>query len=252
MAKSKGKEWYQRGKDGWTRAKEEDEAAKERRESQAPWRFRLKPDTSAKITMLDTPNFFVHEHQLKIKGRWGNFFTCIKEMDSCPICEDLENHPGHIVVGTCINHSKWTDREGKVYQHRKQLFVAKGRARQHLANQIKRHKDLKFHVFEMSRGSSNTECSCGEDFEHLGKLTKAKLKKFIPEDQDESWLEPFDYETLFAPKSAEELRKVVGLAPPVGSEEGDGDGGQEGDDDLGLGNDAGNGDGDDISVEDLI
>lgn len=87
-----------------------------------------------------------------------------------------------------------------------------------------------------------------EDYEHLGKLTKAKLKKFIPEDQDESWLEPFDYETLFAPKSAEELRKVVGLAPPVGSEEGDADGDKESDDGLGLGDE----DGEDISVEDLI
>ena len=36
---------------------------------------------------------------------------------------------------------------------------------------------------------------------------------------DEEWLAPFDYMTLFAPKSVEELRKISGQNPPVGADD---------------------------------
>ena len=60
-----------------------------------------------------------------------------------------------------------------------------------------------------------------ENFEFQKKLTKEQLMKLAPKDGDISaadWLKPYNYEELFAPKSPEELRKLIGQAPPVGAD----------------------------------
>ena len=222
--KAKDKSWYQKGKAGAKRAGEMDAAAQARRDAKGPLRFWLETSSEAKVTFLDNPQFFLSEHNLKLGGKWHNFFTCIQELDTCPLCESGDN-PGYVVVGTVINHKTFTDRDGKEHKNQKMLFVGKGKARQKLLKQIeRREEDLKFCVYLMSRGPGSTECATGEDFEYLKRLTKTQLKKLIPEGEKEDWLEPFDYEKIFEPKSAEELRKIVGGAAPVGSEEENGDG----------------------------
>lgn len=111
MAKKK-KSWYRTGEEGWAKAKQEDAEAKKRmEESRDPRknRFWLENDSAAKVTWLDTPSFFLHEHNLKINGRWGNYETCLKDFDTCPICESGQAS-SYIVVGTVISHKVWTDR----------------------------------------------------------------------------------------------------------------------------------------------
>jgi len=173
---------------------------------------------------LDTPQFFLYEHQLKIGGNWRNWFTCLKDIDTCPICESGE-HPSYVVVATVINHRKWTDKEGKVHQNEKQLAVFKGKARERILKQIERRDgDLKFCVYEFSRGSSGTEASTGEDFEFLNKrLTKKQLMSLAPAGADETWIEPFDYAEILAPKTPKELRAIVGGEEPVGGDDDDGE-----------------------------
>ena len=217
------KSWYKTGEEGWDKAKKEDAAAKRRREeSRDPRknRFWLENDSAAKITWLDTPQFFLHEHNLKIDGHWGNFETCLKDFDTCPLCESGLNS-SYIVAGTIISHKVWVDKAGNRHANEKQLFVAKGRARQRLLRQIGlRDGDLTGCVFEMARGSGATECASGEDFEYIGRITKAKLKKLVPKGATgKEFLAPLNYEEIFAPKTAEELRQIVGGEEPVGSKE---------------------------------
>jgi|WetSurMetagenome_2_1015567.scaffolds.fasta_scaffold103231_2 hypothetical protein len=216
--------WYSTGKAGWKRAKEEDAAAKARREQRGPRRFWLDYDKSAKIVFLDTPDFFVHEHNLKIGGKYFNYATCLREIDTCPPCDEGDN-PSYIVAGTIINLTPWTDKEGKEHKNEKQLFVAKGRARQRLMKQIERRGgELTGCVYEMSRGNSTTECSTGEDFEYIKTVKKlSDLLKAAPVDKkgqpDPTFIEPFNYAEIFAPKTSAELRAMLGLSAPVGSEE---------------------------------
>jgi hypothetical protein len=226
MAEKKNKAagaWYSTGKAGWKKAKEEDAAAKARREQRGPRRFWLDYDKSAKIVFLDTPDFFVHEHNLKIGGKYFNYATCLREVDTCPPCDEGDN-PSYIVAGSIINLTPWTDKEGKVHKNEKQLFVAKGRARQRLMKQIERRGgDLTGCVYEMSRGSSTTECSTGEDFEYIKTVEVKKMLKAAPVDKkgqvDKTFIEPFNYAEIFAPKTSAELREMLGLSAPVGSEE---------------------------------
>lgn len=258
MAKSSKKNaasWYHKGKDGVQVSKRVDEEARIRREQQGPMRFWLEKDSSAKVTLLDSPEFFMYEHNLEIAGKFFNHFTCIKEFDTCPLCESGDR-PSFVVVATVINHKKYTDKEGKTRINQKQLLVAKGKARQVLLRQIERRDgDLKYCAYELTRGTVATECSSGEDQEFLGRLTKQKLEGLIPEGEDASWLEPFDYEKIFAPKSQEELRKIVNMPAPVGSAD---EGSGKAEDGLNLGDDEKEGKtpgkavDEGLSIEDLI
>lgn len=218
------KAWFQKGEAGRKQAESEDAAAEARRKARSgPQRFYLKNDTSAKSTFLDNPDFFLHEHNLKINGKFYNYFTCLKDIDTCPICDDGDQ-PSYIVVATIIDHRKFT-KEGKEYVNEKKLIVFKGRARQRIMKQIERRDgDLKFCAYELSRGSTGTECSTGEDFEFLKRLTREQVISLAPKGTTaEDWLKPLNYEEIFAPKTAAELRKILGGEVPVGAgEEGDG------------------------------
>ena len=238
--------WFKTGKEGWSQAKKEDEAAKQRRAGADPWRFRLEADSSAKMTFIDTPTFFFHEHSLKVGGRWTTE-TCINEFDTCPLCESGLN-VSYVVAGTCINHSKYVTKKGQELKNQKQLFVGKGRARQRLQKQIERRDgDLSCCVYEMSRGTGQTECATGEDFEYIKRLQKKQLRAFVPEGQDaEEWLAPYDYAKIFKPKTAEQLAELVGAAPPVGGENDDTGGDKDTD---GVVDPE---DGKELSIEDLL
>jgi len=216
------KRWYQTGKEGFKRSQQEDEAAKARREQRGPRRFWLKSGSSAKVTFLDTPQFFLYEHGIKIGKSYRNYFTCIKDLETCPLCE-ANYVPSYIMAGTVIDHSSYTDENGKTYKNQKRLFVAKGAARQIMLRKIKKKGgDIKFYRFEFTRGTNATECSTGEDIEVLGKVSKEKLLALKPSDVDpKEWLAPFSYEEIFAPKSAKELARLVGLDAPVGQDDED-------------------------------
>jgi len=218
------KEWFQKGKEGTERSKTEDAAAKKRRaEGGKIQRFYLKGDTSAKITFLDNPAFFFHEHNLNMNGKWFNYFTCIKDFDTCPICESGDS-AGYVLAATVIDHSTWKDDQGEQQGHRKRLFIAKGKARQLILRRIESQGkdgepgDLTGCVFECARGSSPTECSTGEDIQFLAKLPNlSSLLKYAPKDAKD-YLEPIDYAKLLAPMTPKKLREVVGAPSPVGSD----------------------------------
>ena len=239
MAKKEAaKSWYQTGKEGAKKAQKIDVDNKARRDAGGDnvRRFWLEPDSSGMLTFLDTPNFFFYEHNLKIGGKYFNFYTCLQDFDTCPLCEAPDGRASYVLAGTIVSHKKYTDKEGKVHTNQKQLFVAKGRARQRLLKQIERRDgDLRGCVFEMSRGTGNTESSVGEDFEFIKRLDEKTLSKFAQGEtkaDKKKWLEPFNYPELLAPKSAAELRKLVDGADPVGSEEDDSKVGEEPDDEL--------------------
>ena len=223
MAEAK---WYQTGEAGAKRAKKIDKEQKARREqTRGPRRFWLESDTAAKVTFLDTPKFFFHEHNLKLEGRFFNYFTCLQDFDTCPICESGDR-PSYVVAGTILSHKEWEDNDGNKHKIQKQLFVAKGRARQKLLRQIeKRDDDLAFCVYEHARGSSPTEANTGEDVEFIKRLKKSQVKSLIPQSilgDDETatdYMKPFDYSDVFKPLTAKELRDIVGGEAPVGSEE---------------------------------
>lgn len=222
--------WYKTGNDGVEEGAKKDAQAKARADQRENRRFWQQKDASAKIIFIDTPAFFFSEHNLEISGHFGNFFTCLNDFDECPLCLDGDN-PRYVVAGTIIDTSSYEGKDGNVYKNQKKLFVALGEARKNTLKQAaKRDGDLSYCIYELSRGSATTDPNTGRDFEFIKKTSRASIGKWLAaqwtkegkefkKSDIEKFLTPFDYAKIFAPKSAAELRKLVGMATPIGGAE---------------------------------
>ncbi|MDR1945999.1 MAG: hypothetical protein LBQ51_02375 [Desulfovibrio sp.] len=213
-------EWYKTGDEGY---KQVQKIQEERQKEYGPRRFFLKPNTSAKVTFLDSNGFYFHEHELQIDGKWGHYFTCRRDFDECPLC-DAGISVSYGCAYTVIDHSEYQTKSGGSIKNQKKLLVIKPTVVNKLARKRENEQlkgNLTGAVFLFTRDKKE-ECRTGEDLEFIKKLSQKDLIKFKPKDSKESdadWIKPFDYLALFAPKSVEELRKISGQAPPVGSDD---------------------------------
>ena len=214
-------QWYraseEAGLEELQRSQEERRAA-----SVASYRFFLKPGENAKLIVLDEKfGFFIYEHNLKLNGRWGNFYTCRHDFSECPICESGDK-PGYVAMMTVIDTRPYTTKDGRTIRGSKRLLACK----QAVINKLARRREendgsLQYCVVQFARDSEK-ECATGEDIQVSKRLTAAEVLKFRAagsDMSDEDWLKPFDYIKLFEPKSIDEMRRVVGQAPPIGADD---------------------------------
>lgn len=215
--------WFKVGEDGVKEAHRVDEENERRRkEAQSgARRFWLPPDKSAETTFLDTQGFFLREHQIYLARSWMNWETCLSDFDNCPLC-DAGMFASYVAMFTVIDHSEFQLKRGpnagQLVKDQKRLFVAKSTARNKLLKQKERQGgNLTLCRFECTRYTSK-ECSTGEDFHFIKRATMEEVLSLAPPGEDaQEWVKPFDYAKLFYPKSAEELSKLIGEAPPVGA-----------------------------------
>jgi hypothetical protein len=209
---------FKTGEAGYQQAQQIQEEQARRFNTQ---RFWLKPGESAKVTFLDSIGTYFSEHELQLNGKWGNYFTCRHDFSECPLC-DAGYKFTYVCAYSIIDHSSYTTKKGDILKDQKKLLIL----RPTLINKLARRRegcggDLTYCVFSFARDKKE-ECRTGEDIQFLKRITPKALLTRKPKDSkesDEEWLKPFDYRKLFAPKSIEELRRLIGQAPPVGSSE---------------------------------
>lgn len=214
-------QWFSKGDAGLKKKHQLDELARMRKEKGAP-RFFLKhtgneneetgaKDNEARIVFLDSEGFFIHEHNLKIDGRWGNMFTCVKEYGPCPICEATNDKPTFTCYYTVIDTRKWPKKDGTISKARKVLFPAKGTATDIIADLRKEHDgNLRGLVVDVKR-RSDKDPNCGREFKVAGRVDPSK--KF-----EGDMAKPYDYMKVLAPPTGKELEGAgVGAHAPVGS-----------------------------------
>ena len=175
---AQGAEWYSTGKTGYENAQRIQEEVKHQ---YGPSRFWLKPGGSAKVTFLDTEGFYFHEHNLKLNGKWGNHFTCLKDFSECPLC-DSGDRSGYVCAYTIIDHSEYETKQGKKIKNQKRLLVV----RPAVMNKLARRREslegnLQYGLFLFTRDGEQ-ECSTGEDIEFIKRLNAKDLVKFKPSD----------------------------------------------------------------------
>lgn len=215
--------WFKTGNDGVTEAHRVDEENERRRkEAQSgARRFWLPADKSAEITFLDNTIFCLREHQLYLGRSWQNWMTCLSDFDNCPLC-DAGMYASYVAMFTIIDHTEFQLKRGpsagQLVKDQKRLLVAKTGARNKILKQRELQKgDLTLCRFSTTRYTSK-ECSIGEDWNFIRKATMEEVLALAPTGEDpQEWIKPFDYAKLFYPKSAEELSKIIGEAPPVGA-----------------------------------
>lgn len=235
MAKNvRRKKWYYEDNEVWDEGKREKARQKARIEGRGPRRFYLKQDTSTRVTFLDSPRFAVWEHEHVEEDKTRLHFTCVKDFDpdGCVCCE--ENMKRYfLLIATIINHTKWTDRDGNIHKNQKELFCVKTKMHDIWKKQVQKREDLRGCTYEVTRSDYSKAPVSGDSFEFEKRRSEEILVKMVPKSYIREaaknkvstkkavrdFLEPFDYPKVFAYKKAEEIRKALGIAAPVGAED---------------------------------
>lgn len=194
--------WYSEGFDG---AEEAVKKAQARRKPKM-WRFFLRSGESKTISFLDDRAFSFMEHNYKHNGRWGNYATCIGRQNGCPFCL-ADNNPYRVTVFTVIDHSVFTDKQGKAVTDTKKILAAK----EDQALILKRCKDqwggLKGQRVVVTRGTGQRSPAWGESFAldvQNGQIIRTDWSKY----PREFLTTPTNYVEMFAAMSREELAQI--------------------------------------------
>lgn len=206
------------------------EEEKQRQKEQAEqgnvreWRFKLSPSSTGYIVFLDNIDVFLLEHQysktVNGKTNYYNYETCIRDIEGeCPLC-DNGNNASLVSVASIIDFTEYTKKDGTKTGPRKKIIVLKKGGTERFLRKQEKQGGLKYKKFEMYRSSDQKGEATGTDAEFEKEVDPEVLKKFCPEGTDPNeWIKPFDYNELFKPKSAQEIRQLIGISEPVGSSE---------------------------------
>jgi hypothetical protein len=137
------------------------------------------------------------EHQLKIgegKRAWQNWFTCLGR--GCPLCEG-NNKPYLATAYTVIDHTRWESKtDKKVHENEIRLFVCKSEVAKTLSKAAIKRKGLRGWKVDVSRTTDKSPSTGNSfDWEEKTELTND--------------LQPIDYMEAFAPKTIEEINKIL-------------------------------------------
>jgi len=183
-AKSKGLSYLKKGAAAVTEVAKA-EAQAELRKTNNTWRFWLPDGEDAKITFLDgglladgtIDSVVYHEHNVKMNGRFGNTFLCIKEFEACPLCEQDDN-AAFVAAFTIIDHRKYTDKDKKEHKDQTRLFVCKLETYKLLQKIATKRDGLAGATFDVSR-TGDKSASVGNMFDYTSKApVGAILKKY--------------------------------------------------------------------------
>lgn len=172
--------------------------------------------------LLDTTAFW--EHNLKLGGHWRNWFPCTQVEEPCPICEGGEN-PYLVSLFTVIDHSEYTDKNGKTHKNERRLFAAKRETFRRLQKIAAKRGGLTGITFDVSR-TGDKSASVGDTFDFVEKRTLNAIAKAYSLTKED--VQPFVYDDVIEYRDAKALRKA-GFG--AGGVNGDGDE----DDDAGVG-----------------
>ena len=207
--------WFQRGKAGAETQRKLTQQRKSKAERSA-FRFFLKPGESAKLVFVDPKKlggFYCYVHQLQLNGSWNNFFTCSKELDICPVCDQSGKHPTYTAHYTVIDTRK-IEGENRTYENEVRLYPAKGPAIDILAEYATKLGDLHGVVFEVKR-YTDKDSNCGVGFTRVGTKRVDVAKKFGADKN-----KTLNYEKILALPTEEELEAsgLLGTGTPIANE----------------------------------
>jgi len=222
--KKKTGSWMRRGKAAAS-AMKKDEARVQRLKEQSDrlWRFFISTkniDEEYLVTfldgeigddgMLDAPMWY--EHTVQHAGKWENF-VCTESVDPdepCPICAAGGKGSEASLVGvlTLIDHTPYTSKDGKTFQHRRRLFVMKQKTVKQLRKIATKRGGLTGVTMEITR-TGDMSARVGDMFEFSSKNPLADIGESLKEDLGKNYtpelIQPADYDEEIVYYTADEL-----------------------------------------------
>lgn len=214
--------FLKKGKQARKEAVAVDEQRRARDEESKVFRFFVPRGQERRITFLDgdldDDNELVmtayYEHNLYMNGRWNNFFVCTgNEDEPCPICEEGKM-PSMVAVFTIIDHSEYTDRNGKTHKDQPKLLVAKRQTQKLLEYQAAKRGGIAGITFDVARIDEDQSAAVGTSFDFVEKNPVSKIKQKFGVDV-------YNYEDIINYRSPDDLRKMgFGKPSKIGGEAG--------------------------------
>lgn len=202
--------WFRTGFEAAIKEKEKNDKLGEIRRSRSASTFWLREGGEAQIMFLDDTCYSIYEHRVYIDGKWQQY-TCVKEFQPCPLCKMSSKNVSRasfVSYFTIIDFTPFQRRDGTLAKYSKRLYGAKGNMPRILYDQKQRLGTLVGHIFKVKRYGKNSSAS-GDYIEFVEKAVDPLKLVATPED-----LKPFDYATVLAPPTEEELA-ALGLGNVV-------------------------------------
>lgn len=209
--------WMLKGDQSAQALKQQVDIQEEKKKNRAPKRLRVPQMSSVKVIFLDEEGATCTEHAVEVKTGNNNFmyehYTCLGAMNGCPLCM-AGNKPYQVTYYTVIDlTSKWTDKQGVLHQNEKLIYALKTQPAYALVEKKKRWGGLTGKQIIISRKGEQDYAS-GSDFEpdmREGKFIQYDRSKMAGKEE----YKPYDYETIFAPKTPDYIRQALGLTIPA-------------------------------------
>jgi hypothetical protein len=177
------------------------------------YRFFLKEDEDANLTFLTPKPITLREHNLKINGKWGNFYTCLTPLGQrCPICEaGLKSST--VKAFYVVDHRSYKDKNGKQHKDSIRVMPMKQKSYKIFKKQVmtyfKGEGEISYQYLKVgiSRSTSDGSPGTGDIFNILGKTKEIPREWKVNKDGKK-----FDIESLskeFAPVKKEIMARVV-------------------------------------------
>ncbi len=181
-------------------------------------RFYMKYDTEALVLYLDDLLFPVVEHSFKDSNGWTVFETCIEDIEGeCPLCDNKTTK--YLGFASTIIHINPYDKKGNLQPPTKKLIVIKQGASKNWLRRQKEYGTLKGKIFNLYRSNDSKSATTGSDMEFKKNADWDRVAEKTPNGiKFEDWIAPYDYKDIFKPKTPSELRKILAIPDPVGSE----------------------------------
>ena len=228
-AGGKAPSWLLSGSAAQAVAKEHSDAAEERKaDRDKSWRFYLKPDNEARLFFLNGDIItegdnkgsfdidFVEEHAVRPNGsKVPKFYVCISSTETCPLCES-GNFAAFVGLFAVIDTTKFTNKEGKVFQNKKKILAAKGQSIKKLAKKAQiAGGSLAGVVMDVSRSDSRS-ATVGDEFEIVGTFPLEALGKRVDSKNWEQVIAIPDWAHELTYLSAAEQREKFHFDAPAG------------------------------------
>ena len=213
--------FLKKGKDAHAQVEKADQETEKKKAAASVRRFFLPKDKETQITFLDgdldedglleTVTFW--EHNLRLNGRWFNYFTCTQDDEPCPICQGGDT-PSLVAVFSIIDHTKWVDKNSVSHQHERRLFACKRETFKRLQKLATKRKGLAGVTFDVSRIGEKSP-AVGSDFDFSEKRAMSELIEAYSVTEED--VASYNYEEIITYRNAEELRGLGFGIMPIGA-----------------------------------
>lgn len=215
-----------------------------------PDRVWMPAKDSRDFVFCDDAPFTFDEHNLKLNGNWKNWITCLAPVteDGEPNCCQIAGKDSRYRVSmlTIVDTSKWTDKKGVTRQYEIKVLPAKFKTSQKLDRKVtdlaKDGKSIVGRLYKVTRETDKSP-AVGDDYEFTREVDMVKLFDLVTykgkkladlytaaDESAEAFAKlsrvfaiskgadgkivrkivPFRYDAIYAPKTAKEVKELLG------------------------------------------